>query len=466
MPAQKTSKLLEIVLNLTASQKHDLSYFINMPSNRLTQRDKEIFEKLLQKSNSKIKETDLWQEVLTSSELKNINRIKNRLQKTLSRYISLYQLDSNQAFQNLLLSEYFTENLLEKNALSTLNKGITQNQKDPNFYRKAVLFWLYQLFIYTEKDVRKPEVYNAKIGSMKMALNEFYACNSMRIICEQINRNLIINGAANYDELSAEAERLIQISDSEHLRVYHDIFLLLTKRENIYLQKIETYLNKYEDQLKLEYLREIYAYLMNYCIRRLNSGDNIYARSYISYVKKLEQKDILLDNQIMGIGRLQNSITAAIIINEDKWALDFLKKYTPNLYTDSRVDRISFIKLNEAIIEMNKGDIDKCFEYANEFKNTPMYNKDVFYRINCDKLLLKVHVLNKNKSIVENLINTIGNYIRSKQKILRGATKKNLDFLKIIKAINDDKDIQKDDILVTSLLLMDKLWLYKYHWKE
>ncbi|MCG8329309.1 MAG: hypothetical protein MI974_16560 [Chitinophagales bacterium] len=437
-----------------------------MPSNRLTQRDKEIFEELLQKSNPKIKEADLWIELLTSSELKNINRIKNRLQKTLSRYISLYQLDSNQAIQNLLLSEYFTEKLLEKNALSTLNKGITQNQKDPNFYRKAILFWLYQLFIYTEKDVRKPEVYNAKIVSMKMALNEFYACNSMRIICEQINRHLIINGAANYDELSAEAERMVQISDSEHLRVYHDIFLLLTKRENTYLQKIEAYLNKYEDQLKLEYLREIYAYLMNYCIRRLNSGNSLYARSYISYIKKLEQKGILLDNQTMGIGRLQNSITAAIIINEDEWALDFLEKYTPYLYTDSRIDRTSFIKLNRAIIEMNRGDVDKCFEYANDFKNTPMYNKDVYYRIYCDKLLLKTHVIYKNTSIVDSMINTIRNYIRSKQNILKGATKKNLDFLKIIKVIKDGKYVQKNDMIVTDLLLMDKLWLQKYHWKE
>ncbi|MEM1323975.1 MAG: hypothetical protein AAGG75_27185, partial [Bacteroidota bacterium] len=120
-----------------------------MPSNRLSDRDQEIFNLLLERKPHKNNQVEsvFWQKVLTPKEQPNANRIKNRLLAAIGNYISLYQLQEETHFKNLLLADFYTKKGAEKNAQAILNKGIALAKKEEQMSHNnpLYLFWYHEL---------------------------------------------------------------------------------------------------------------------------------------------------------------------------------------------------------------------------------------------------------------------------------------------------------------------------------
>jgi len=457
----KKSKLLRSVESLNLAQRRDLYVFASMPSNRLSDRDQELLQKLTKRKKAKadFDEDDLWNKMLGKKERANKNRIRNRLLKTVERYICLYQLDTEENFKNVLVAKYYTEQQIEKNAIAAINKGISyiQRSKNQSPNTNIFLYWLHEMGV--QKDREKRTV-DRKLQFMEDALQDFYSETKIRLICEKANRNKIINGHKNYKDYLNEIEALAKKSTSIYTQVQYWAFQLVNEQKETYYEKLTQYLSEHKENLGEQYQREIRESLMNFCIRKINAGQLDYAAEYLVYIRELEATQSLLEKGTISIGRLKNCVLTALLSDQTDWALNFLNKYTANLSHSDEVSRGPFLEFNKAVIELQRNNLDQSFQHISNFQKSEMYLKDIYYKIACDKLLFKLYYEENEKEAILSKIENTKDFIRNQKKLSVRRKQLHLTFLKTLQQLARNKEIKLEDVK-GEILIPDYLWLSK-----
>ncbi|MEL6831726.1 MAG: hypothetical protein AAFP77_01990 [Bacteroidota bacterium] len=459
------SKLLHLIFSLNLSQQRDIQDFALIRSNQLSLRDQQILKELLteRKSFMHKQEDEIWEAVLEGSEKENKkrNRIKNRLLRTVERYLAMLQLDQHTALRNLVLSRHYTTQGILKNATLLHQSSVRNLEQSDNFEDSIYLFCMHEIALHNNKDIRRQD---KSLDGMEKSLSDFYIGHRLRLMCEIANRIQIIGGENRIPEFRKELAYLTTQTTSEHILIYVSLFEMITQQQVQYYREIEAYLVKNQNKLKTNAVREFYVYLINFCIRQLNQGDIEFARKYLHFFALLEKKGWLLENGNLGVGRLQNSILAAIITDRLEWAKEKLDQYKDNLAADKTFDRKAFISLNMATIELHNGDLDRAHIYAKEFMDSNGYRKDLYYKLSCDKLLLKLFYLGEEYEAAVNKIRNIKAYIEHKQ-LPEARKPKPLHFLRIVERLINRKTIDEVD-LQNRLLIPDYLWYQKFIKKE
>ncbi len=391
---------------------------MEVPSNNLSPRDEELFRAIISRCKSGLIEDEAktWNELLTKEERSNKNRIKNRLFKTTERYLAMRQLENTKPLWNLLLLRWYMENNIRKTARTLLKRIIPKlsGRRMRNIEYPLFLSWMYDIELFYEREKRKQD---RKILLSEQALNEFYAYQKMRLLCEKANRNRIVNDYRVADEFEKEAQKLLELSDSPLLKAYFWVFRMIAKDSDEDFSNLDAFLTGPGENLENPYLKEFYLNAMNFCIRKSNQGEDKYARKYLDYIADLESKNMLLDNGILVASRLKNVITVSLMIDRLELAEDFMNRNAGFLSVSKTLDPEDFLELNRAIIELHKGNIDECMEGIRRFRDSAMYHRDMFHKISCDKLLLKAYYEKGDIQAVQHQLASIKNYIQSRDNL-------------------------------------------------
>ncbi len=460
----KKSKLTQLIESLDRKQRNDLRVFIQLPSNKLSPRDREICIQLIDllKKPSSIEDDALWASILNKKELadKTIkNKINSRIFKTIQRYLCMIQIEDDTNVLNAYLINYFSANGLEDLANKTITKGLKEIGKPDNRDKNSDLFqhWFYEMGVNSDKEIRK---YDSKIQMMEESLLNFYDLNRIRLLSEKANRYKIINMEYDFEKDAEEVEAINRQSESVHVRAYYHAFKLNAEGSEVYLHKLEEYLKTHGPYLKKTYIREFYEHVLNFCIRKINSKPYHYAEKYLYYIEKLEAMDQLLKNGILEIGRLRNTILVLIILEQNERARNFLKKYAANIVETNGIERKYFLDLDRAVIELYSGNPEKCLDYIRLFKNSNMYLKDVYFKLMSDNLMLKAYYETNEHGLVLSGIDTLRNYIKSQKKLSHERKHSHMSFLKILKNMAEPKIVDQQQAK-GKVPIMDYLWLKK-----
>jgi hypothetical protein len=455
----KKSKLTQLIENLTRKQRNDLYAFIQLPSNKLSPRDREICIKLMDLliKPSVVGEDTLWEGILDKNERANKNKIKSRILKAMQRYLCMIQMESDINIRNSCLIKYYSAIQQEDLVQKTIKTGLKDIKKPVNRDKDSDIFefWFFETGVNRDKEIRK---YDSKIQMMEESLQNFYELNRIRLLSEKANRSKIINTHQDYKKNVDEIEAINQRSKSVHVRAYYHAFKLNNEKNDAYLHKLEEYLKTHGPYLKKPYLREFYEQMMNFCIRKINANQYSYAEKYLCYTENLEAIDQLLMNGILEIGRLRNTILACIISEQNERALNFLEKHAANIVETNGIERKPFLELNKAVIELYRGNPKKCFEHVWLFRNSSMFLKDVYFKLMSDNLLLKYYYQNGDYGDVLNGIETLRNYIKSQKKLSPERKRTQLSFLKTLKSMAELKSIDQRQVK-GKVPIMDYLWL-------
>ncbi len=440
------SKLLALLKGLSPSEKRDLKVFAEMPSNRLLSRDKVILQELLQYDSQTLKkpESVIWDKLFEQEPTAEQNRIKTRLFQMMEKYISLRQLENHMEMKLLLQMESYEKRKIEKLAPLSFNRSKKLLKDEFNFDQKVYLFWLYQQAILREKDVRRED---KQVELMEAHLDEFYACNKFRILCELANRQNILK-VANLQgrDIDSEAQFLQATTPSRLVKAYYNLFQLISRGHELDFIKVKHFVEEHEDNLKKELFQEFIAYLMNYCIRKFNAGELDFTQHYLDFIWKLEAKKMLLVSGTIGIGRLKNTILSLQLVQGAEAAQAFLNKY------GNKVDRKyeHYLLLTQATIDLDQGRIEKALAGIREFRDSEVYLHDLYYKMACDKLTLKCFYQQKEYQAIINKVASIKAYIKSGGKVPEERKTKSLNFLQTILRLakEDPVKIQKHDYTI------------------
>ncbi|MCB9032437.1 MAG: hypothetical protein H6553_01215 [Chitinophagales bacterium] len=299
-------------------------------------------------------------------------------------FIIYDQSTNNEILKNQLLSNFYSKKELYKYAEETLNNNIhlieQSTTKNAAYYldlfkTNASLFDIAQRNIRSNQFNIEQIVHNSSVFAIIEALKYGCLVKSIQKLNEFEIEDFFINNIIDFLPNSKYIKNPM-------VKIYYNDYLLITTEEEEAFLSLEQDLKKHQQLFSKEEYIEVYANLLNYCVKRTNQNDEVYAKKafqlYIDGVKD----GILLEKNEINRFVFTNIVTLGIKVKSYAVIEQFIVSYFKNIDEDYRQNTYDF---NQAKLYFAKAEYDKALQIllTNEFK-------DVLWNLNAKFIVLKI----------------------------------------------------------------------------
>ena len=226
----------------------------------------------------------------------------------------------------------------------------------------------------------------SNIEEVMIYLDKFYLAKKLQLASEVINIKNILATEYNTFLLDEIITYLKQHEYSNEAAI--KVYLLIIKtlqfpdKEAHYLE-LASLLSDNIKLFSLKELYEIYQYLQNYCIKKINLGDTNYQRKLFENYQTQINNNILTFSGEISQWDFKNIVTIALRLQEYEWAEEFIFKMKEFLALSQKENAFSY---NYANVLFRKGQYDKSLKMLQKVNMT-----DVYYKLDARSMLLKTY---------------------------------------------------------------------------
>jgi hypothetical protein len=226
----------------------------------------------------------------------------------------------------------------------------------------------------------------SNIGEVVEYLDRFYLARKLQLCCEIFNVKNVL--AVDYsvfllDEILSHLKNK-SYSDTPVVIIYFRILMTLLESENenhfVTLRKL---LKEHEGKFTLEELREMYQYVLNYCIKKINLGNIDWQKTLFEIYKVTIENKVLLSEGHLSHWDYKNIVTISLRLKENQWAKNFIEQNKKQLLP---AERENAYRYNLANISFNSGEYSKCMKLLQQVEFS-----DVYYQLDSKSMLLKTY---------------------------------------------------------------------------
>lgn len=224
--------------------------------------------------------------------------------------------------------------------------------------------------------------------------------------------------------LGESAER----SGSPGAILYYHVLLTLAEPEKE--EHYQSFLELLESSARYfghEEVGQLYAFALNYCIKKLNEGRGDYLKKLFVLYQRLLDKKVIFNGPFILQQHFKNIATTAIRLEEYEWTEAFLEAYSLKVSPDARENASTY---NFAALYFAKGDYSRAMRLLREVEFT-----DVYYHVDSKALLLKTYYELEEWEPLLSVIEAFGNYLRRNRMISEYQRKVYWNFLKFAKKL-------------------------------
>jgi hypothetical protein len=162
------------------------------------------------------------------------------------------------------------------------------------------------------------------------SLDAYFIISKLRFASGVYNYNNLFKHEYNIkliDELLAHIAKV----DYSHMPTiqlyYYTLLTLMDGGDKTHFTMLKQLLIQSSDALPVNEMRSLHALARNYCIKRLNNGDNAYAAEVFDLYKLALSTELLFDNGILSQWTYKNIVAAGLKNKEYQWTEEFIYKY-------------------------------------------------------------------------------------------------------------------------------------------
>ncbi len=270
---------------------------------------------------------------------KKLAPILTYAQRLLEEFWAIEQFRENKRQQRQnLLEKLRSHNLYpayERIMEDVIAESNQQELRDSSFYS-----WRYQL-------AREFEDYYSQIDShddyqnlrdKQSFLDFFYIAEKLRDACDsQVQGKLLkvdytprlLDGIL--DEIG---HNIAAYQEIPPVIVYYQVYQMLRQEEASHYQEALDTLRKWEKALTREELIILYNYFMNYCIAKINQGNQQFFQEIFELYRFQLDQGLLLKEGVLSEWDYKNIVTTGIRLEQMDWVLFFIEKYKTHLQPD------------------------------------------------------------------------------------------------------------------------------------
>ncbi len=374
---------------------------------------------------------------LNKKQKATFNAKMNALTRLAERFLTVDALADDEAYKSDLL----LKTLLKKQQARLFMRYINKLQKQEDIQRKGSDYHYQKLKIsqhllnyhhYLLGNIRKAD----NLNEQSHALDLYYLLNKLDLHLTAYSMRG--DSAKNYyDFLTIPTiETLLDSVDYQiHplIEGYLIAIELTQKQQHKIYEKLFTFFDKHEAIMPADSRSYFYATLVNFCIRQTRKGKTKYHKNIYELYRMMDEKNLLLENNIMPPEKLKNIISIAGRAEEYDWGEEMIEKYYPHIVKSMREDIRNF---NTGAIAFYRKDYNRTKEHFSNIKNriNPIY--DINLRIITAKYSYELSRNNDNKydtySYVLSRLKSIEGYISSSKSLKNNDKESHRNFMRIL----------------------------------
>lgn len=309
------------------------------------------------------------------------------LTKNLEKFLVYLASQNNSYLFNSQLAGELSKRKSEKAYRSFYNQFRQESQnskiKDGEYYH--YLFQNEHTHL-TAEIVKEQRGEGTNLERVLDSLDKFYLAKKLQLCCEVYNVKNVM--AIDYkafllEEITAYLSRN-SYDDTPIISIYYRILMtLMQSEEEKHFDELRELLLEHESNFTKSELREMYQYLLNYCIKKVNLGNLGFQRTLFDIYKVILGNKVLLPEDRISQWDYKNIVTISMRLKEFDWTNDFIHQYKKNLGNEERENAFSY---NLAYFYFNKKDYSKTLSLLQQVEFT-----DLYYQLDSRVIVLKTY---------------------------------------------------------------------------
>lgn len=435
------TKLLSIFMNLSKSERIMLRRFVDSPYHNSRKDVIKLIDYLYSKkklTKNTLNQETVYSYVYPSKKFNNLNyrHLLSFTTKVMEDFLTHHYLESAGSLnKKIILAKRYRQLNLYKWSRHVLEVEIPKIHaiKDSEYY-------YYQTEIEQEKyldinpNSRKPDSNLKSIAERQL---DYFVIETLKL---GINAYLHQQIRAEQNAIpllnpTIELIRKGEIQLNSLAQFYYDAYCMQTEDDNDkYFKKIVDVLLNKKNIIPENEVKNILLLTINYCIKKINSGEKSFAlTSFSLYIYGIENK-ILFEAGKLSRFTFTNTITIGIQLNKIKEMKSFINNFKKHLSEEEKDRTVKFnnIRLNYA---------EKKYKDAMLGILTTDFN-DIFWNLSSKFTLIKIYYEQKETEVLAQYLNSFRIFLYRQKKI--GYHKKRYqNIIKFIKMMTDDTPLSK-----------------------
>lgn len=352
--------------------------------------------------------------------------LQSQLTQQIEALLVQRTFQQNPLEQDLLLAPIYKQKNMPQSLSATFRRAEKQLKdmpKDRNYY-----YYQYQMewekYAAVESVERGGKKNLADIGE---AFDIYLISSKLRLACLMESHRAVSNVAYDPSFLPLllqylEGHRMLEIPA---IAMYYHCYQSLTAGAESDFRALRKALEKHQQDIPLQERTTFLLLAINFCIKRLNYGEQRYIQeAFDLYLTGLETKTLLSDGYLSRFA-YKNIVALALKLNAFEWARQFIDDYAIYLkksYRDSNQ------KYNLARLYFTKKEFDKAMPMLAQLDDT-----DLLLNLDSRVMLLKMYYEMEEFDALENLLTSFRILLLRKKKVIGYHQQHYLNMLTYIK---------------------------------
>ena len=461
------TKLITLLKQLNKYEHNKLKKFLTSP---YFNKDEQIFGlyQFLRKriENGKIEQAtkeEAWKSILPKKSFNDVRFRKyfSDLLKLCEYFITQEVIENDEKLKQELLLRATVERKLDKLSRYHFIRSnkIQENStiRDSDYYHRQYMVEKY-LYEFTKVELQRTSIGN--IEEIGKQLDYFYIAEKLKYYCSILSRKNFLTHEFKFNLI----EELLQfvksnaLDDVPPVKVYNQILLtFLHPEETKHYHKLKTLLKTSESYFCKEEASNIYGYAQNYCVQKINKGNQEFLQEYFNLYKELFKKKIIIENGELNPWHFKNVILIGLRLGEYQWAENFIEEYQHFLPEQFRKNAVTY---NLAQLYFYQKDYSKVIEQLRDVE----YD-DLAYNLNSKMILIAIYYETDELDPLYSLFDSFRTYLNRHKEISSDRKSQYLKFISFTRKIanlnpNDQHAVNKiKKELVEEKAVANKKWL-------
>ena len=409
------SKLISVFLGLNGTEKRAINKFVSSP----------FF-------NKRSEVSDLWRYLISSAKEgapayqkerifksvfpgqayndKKMRHVSSWLLQCIEQYLALASYWRTPIIGTLHQARVYNQKKLVKHFQQTIKTGQSQLEDMPRgpefFYYNYLLEFEQYSFVGSRSRINENN-----LRQMSTALDKHLFMSKLKQACIMLSHRSVFTTEYDFKLVNLLLEFL---NESEYLQepgiaCYYYCYRALSENNEACFRSFRDTLHEHQHQLPTEDVGPLYFFAINFCIRKLNTGDVAYRRETFELYRSGLSEGILITNGELSRFAYNNIVSTGLPLGEFDWLEQFIHQYKEAIDPKFRATNFTY---NLAKLHFTKKDYEEAMRLLIQISE-----RDLLLNLDAKVMLIRIYYEQDEFTALTSLLSSF-NVMLDRKKVL------------------------------------------------
>ena len=411
----KDTKLVKILKRITPKDRQKFAKFLASPYFNARAEIITLYEYLVQANQTSHgvgEKRDVWDQIFPGKVYSDqkMRLLISQTFKLLEKYLINRQLEQDHLNQQRYLTQAFSDLRMEvfyqksvEFSRKTLNK---QTYRDIEYLQKRYELELEQY----QYLIRKRETKSNDWQGLSNSLDAFYLASKLKQACYLLSYKFVFKRKESLPLMAFVLDYIqehTEVLSNPAISIYYNAYQTMQAKDpHPYFLALKRDIVTHYLRFDSAEMRDLYIIALNFCIRRMNAGQEIYEKETFELYKEGIERKYLFEHGRIAQQTFSNVVFSGILLEAFEWVQDFIEAYHTYLPKENQKNIYS---LTAASLQYHQQNYGGALGLLNQFDAS-----DPILGLKERNLRLKIYFEIGEFELLESHINSMNAFLNRK----------------------------------------------------